>query len=301
MMDQMDDPVSVRRGYVDVPWGQLHFARCGEGNGAPVVLAHQTPRSWDEYRDVLPLLGRAHDAVAVDTPGFGASDLDPRVGDSIEHYADGLGLLIDALGLERPALVGHHTGALVTLEVAVRSPTMVRAVVLSSAPLRSAEERAAALAGPGIDDVVERPDGSHLAELWRRRLAFYPADRTDLLRRFVADALRVGARAEEGHRAVNRYAAAERAEELRRTGLPVLLVAGTADPYAFPMLARWRKVLPDAKVVELETGMVPLPDQLPTSFAATVAEFLRTLDRPDEVAERDARTPDADASRQAAR
>ncbi len=291
-----DQAVSIRKGYIDVPWGQLHFARCGEGNGAPVALAHQTPRSWDEYRDVLPLLGREYDTVALDTVGFGASDLDPRAGDSIEHYADGLALLIDELGLERVALVGHHTGALVALEVAVRSPARVRAVVLSSAPLRSADERAAALAGPGIDDVAERPDGAHLTELWRRRLAFYPADRSDLLRRFVADALRVGSRAEEGHRAVNRYAAPERAEELRRTGLPVLILAGAADPFAFPMLGRWREVLPDAKVVELVTGMVPLPDQLPGPFAAAVADFLHALDEPEEVAEPGAETPDTATS-----
>ena len=291
-----DQAASIRKGYIDVPWGQLHFARCGEGNGAPVALAHQTPRSWDEYRDVLPLLGREYDTVALDTPGFGASDLDPRAGDSIEHYADGLALLIDELGLERVALVGHHTGALVALEVAVRSPARVRAVVLSSAPLRSADERAAALAGPGIDDVAERPDGAHLTELWRRRLAFYPADRSDLLRRFVADALRVGSRAEEGHRAVNRYAAPERAEELRRTGLPVLILAGAADPFAFPMLGRWREVLPDAKVVELVTGMVPLPDHLPGPFAAAVADFLHALDEPEEVAEPGADTHDTATS-----
>ena len=291
-----DQAVSIRKGYIDVPWGQLHFARCGEGNGAPVALAHQTPRSWDEYRDVLPLLGREYDTVALDTVGFGASDLDPRAGDSIEHYADGLALLIDELGLERVALVGHHTGALVALEVAVRSPARVRAVVLSSAPLRSADERAAALAGPGIDDVAERLDGAHLTELWRRRLAFYPADRSDLLRRFVADALRVGSRAEEGHRAVNRYAAPERAEELRRTGLPVLILAGAADPFASPMLGRWREVLPDAKFVELVTGMVPLPDQLPGPFAVAVADFLHALDEPEEVAEPGAEAPDAATS-----
>ncbi len=260
-----------------MPWGQLHYARCGEGVGPPVVLVHQTPRSWDEYRDVLPLLGREFDAVAPDTAGFGASDLG-HGGDSIEHYADALAILVDVLGLEGVALVGHHTGALVALELAVRAPTRVRAVVISSAPLRSADERFAALAGPGIDDVEERADGSHLTELWRRRQAFYPQGRPDLLQRFVTDALRVGGRAEEGHRAVNRYDAPARVEQLRREGLPVLVLAGTDDPFAYPMLPRWRDALPGAELDEIATGMVPLPDQLPGAFAATVAGFLRALD-----------------------
>lgn len=261
-----------------MPWGQLHYARCDAGMGLPVLLAHQTPRSWDEYRDVLPLLGREYDTIAADTPGFGASDLDPHEGDSIEHYAEGLTRVIDGLGLRRVALVGHHTGALVALEVAARFPTRLRAVVLSSAPLRSADERAAALAGPGIDDVEERPDGSHLAELWSRRRDFYPPGRPDLLHRFVADALRVGGRAEEGHRAVNRYAAPERAADVRRAGLPVLVLVGASDPYAYPMLPRWREALPGADVEVLATGMVPLPDQLPVAFAAAVTGFLRRVD-----------------------
>ena len=39
-----------------------------------VLLLHQTPRSWAEYREVLPLLGAAFRAIAMDTAGFGDSD-----------------------------------------------------------------------------------------------------------------------------------------------------------------------------------------------------------------------------------
>lgn len=270
----------IRRGYVDVPWGQLHYARCGEGIGPAVVLLHQTPRSWDEYRDVLPLLGSEFDTLAPDTAGFGASDLGHRE-DSIEHYAEALALLLHGLGLEEVSLVGHHTGALVALEAAVRFRPLVRSVVLSSAPLRTAIERVAALAGPGIDDVEPQPDGDHLAELWRRRQPFYPEGRPDLLHRFVTDALRVATRVGEGHRAVNRYDAPRRAEELRRTGVAVLILAGIEDPFVHPMLPRWRAVLPDAEVVEIPAGMVPLPDQIPEAFAAAVADFLHAVHRGD--------------------
>ena len=48
--------LGIHRGYVDVPWGQLHYAALGQGRA--VVLIHQTPRSWDEFRDVLPRAGR---------------------------------------------------------------------------------------------------------------------------------------------------------------------------------------------------------------------------------------------------
>ena len=40
--------------YVRTDVGRLHYAKAGLG--APVLLLHQSPRSWDEYRDVLPIL-----------------------------------------------------------------------------------------------------------------------------------------------------------------------------------------------------------------------------------------------------
>jgi hypothetical protein len=44
----------IRRNFADTPRGQIHYAAAG--NGRPVVLLHQTPRSWDEYKEVLPII-----------------------------------------------------------------------------------------------------------------------------------------------------------------------------------------------------------------------------------------------------
>ncbi|MEV8062544.1 hypothetical protein AB0P37_40570 [Streptomyces antimycoticus] len=55
--------------YTSSRFGQLHYVECGEGE--PVLLLHQTPRSWTEYRDVLPLVGATHRAIAMDTVGYG--------------------------------------------------------------------------------------------------------------------------------------------------------------------------------------------------------------------------------------
>lgn len=270
---QMDGrDAAVHRGYVRVPWGELHYARCGEGD--PVVLIHQTPRSSDEFRDVLPLMGAHFDVIAPDTAGFGASDLPGGAVETIELYADGVELLLDGLGLDRVALVGHHTGGLVALEVAARPSQRARALVLSSTPCKTPHERATQLGEPGIDEVEQREDGSHLTELWRRRQAYYPKGRPDLLERLIIDALRAGDRIEEGHRAVNRYCLEER---LALVAVPVLVLVGSEDPFAFPMLARWRDVLPTAAIAEVTGGMVPMPDQLPAEFAAVLADFLTSL------------------------
>ena len=75
----------IRRRFVATPSGQVHIAEAG--SGAPVLLLHQTPRSWKEFREVLPTLGRGRRAIAMDTRGFGDSDPLPPEAVSIEGWA----------------------------------------------------------------------------------------------------------------------------------------------------------------------------------------------------------------------
>ena len=216
----MDDVV-VRRGFADTPEGQIHYAEAGRGR--PVLLLHQTPRSWDEYRDVLPILGRKYRAVAMDTVGFGDSH---RLHDepSIERYARGVIDFLSALSIPRCSLVGHHTGGVIAVEVAAAYPDRVEKLILSSTPYVDAEDRERRKTRPPIDDVEPKEDGTHLAQLWQRRASFYPEDRPDLLTRFVLDALKVWGCVEEGHLAVNRY---RMEDKLPRIKAPTLVVAGT--------------------------------------------------------------------------
>jgi pimeloyl-ACP methyl ester carboxylesterase len=256
-----------------MPHGTVHYAEAGEGD--VVLLLHQTPRSWDEYRDVLPLLGSRRRAVAMDTIGFGDSSPLPIGSDSIETWAQVALSVLDALSVERVDVVGHHTGAVIATEVAVTNPQRVRSLVLSSSPFDAAEARARHASGRAVvDDVERRSDGSHLVELWQMRAEFYPEGNIDLLERFILDALKAGPRAAEGHRVVARY---DMQSAVARLTCPVLLVAATADPFAYPALARMREALPDANVAEIREGTVALPDQLPNEFAAAVERFLDTL------------------------
>ena len=263
---------SVERRFVDVPAGTVHCAIAG--SGPAVLLLHQTPRSWDEYRDVLPRLGERHRAIAMDTIGFGDSTALPAGEDSIERWAEVAASLLDALGIERAAVVGHHTGAYIAAELAAARPGLVEAVVLSSLNLTSREERLAHATGRAVvDDVDPTPDGGHVLELWRGRAAFYPPS-TELLERYLVDCLRAGERAAEGHRVVARYAVEERLPLVR---CPTLLIAATDDPHAYPSLPALRAALPHAVVAEIEGGTVALPDGHPEEFAAAVEAFLETL------------------------
>ena len=263
-------PAGVERRFIPLDHGAVHCALAG--SGPSILLLHQTPRSWDEYRDVLPLLGAAgYRAIAMDTPGFGdSSALDPD-GESIEAWARVAVGLLDALEVDRAAVVGHHTGAVIALELAAAYPHRVDAAVLSSAPFVDAPYRAAHGGRAVVDEVDRQADGTHLLELWSLRHPFYPSDGVDLLERFLIDALKAGDRAAEGHRVVARY---EMEHRLQLVRCPVLLVDAVDDPHASPFVERLRAELPTSSVTRIGGGMVPLPDQLPDEFARAVVDFL---------------------------
>jgi pimeloyl-ACP methyl ester carboxylesterase len=258
----------IRRGYADTTFGQLHYAECGAG--APIVLLHQTPRSWDEYREVLPILGRSHRAIAIDTVGFGASAT--LASHTIEAYACSIVGVLDALNLRRTVLVGHHTGGVVAVEVTAQVPERIERLVLSSTPYVDEPGREMRRRRPPIDHVDVDPDGTHLVELWQRRQRYYPAGRADLLARFVRDALALDpADLEKGHQAVAGYVMEDRIGSVR---CPVLCIGASADPHGFPELAKLTAALPNAQVAVVEGGMVPLMEAHADEIAKLILEFI---------------------------
>jgi pimeloyl-ACP methyl ester carboxylesterase len=263
---------AVRRAFVELSIGQVHVASCGDAAAPAVLLLHQTPRSWLEYREALPLLGRRFRVLAMDTPGFG--DSAPLRGPaSIEGWAAVAVELLDALAITRAHVVGHHTGGVIALHLAAAHPARVASLVLSSTPFTNEAFRRARRERPPIDAVAPSADGSHLAALWQRRQPFYPLGRPELLEAFVRDALKVTGDVEGGHRAVAAY---RMEDHIGRVKQPTLLIRAPDDPFASPHAAELQVHLPQARVVDIEGGMVPLPDQLPDAFARTVLAFLDT-------------------------
>lgn len=260
----------LRRGYADSLLGQLHF--CEIGTGIPLLLLHQTPRSMDEFAEVMPLLASDFRVVAMDMIGFGLS---PTVTaeHSVELMADGAYALLDALEIDVFALLGHHTGGVVALEMAARHPSRISHLCLSSTPWTDAHFRSRHKNGVGVDEADISPDGSHLVTLWSQRSSFYPVDRPQILNRFIRDALAPGVDPAEGHRACARYVMEDRIVSVMA---PTLLIGAGRDPFALPDLVHLRNGLINAKFVEevlIDDGMIPLMEQHAFEVSQAVLTF----------------------------
>ena len=98
------------------------------GAGPPVLLVHAgvaDRRMWD---GVVATLADTHRVIAPDLRGFGGS---PLVGAAYSHVDDLLAVL-DALDVDRVAVVGASFGGLVSLRLAHAAPDRVVTLVLAA-------------------------------------------------------------------------------------------------------------------------------------------------------------------------
>jgi N-formylmaleamate deformylase len=123
-------------GHLDVEVGEgvvLHAVRMG--SGPPVVMAHGVLDDGECWTRVAEALEADHDVVAYDARYHGRT----REPDGAAWGgSDDLVALVDALGFERPALVGHSMGAVTVANAIAERPGRFRAAVLEDPAWRDA-------------------------------------------------------------------------------------------------------------------------------------------------------------------
>jgi len=117
---------------LDGPIGRTRVVRVG--SGPPTVLLHGGAMTASVWAPLVPhLAGRS--LLLVDLPGCGFADpFDYGGVDFAQHQTDFVGSMLDALGLDRAALVGASMGGWFALRFAVAHPERVSALALVTAP-----------------------------------------------------------------------------------------------------------------------------------------------------------------------
>jgi pimeloyl-ACP methyl ester carboxylesterase len=115
--------------YVDTALARFRYTTTGAG---PPVLLLPGSGGWRlTFHAMVPILAERHTVVALDPPGQGRTQvLDPEFGYDADAIARSIAGFLDALELERTAIVGHSWGAGVGLRFAELYPGRVSRLAL---------------------------------------------------------------------------------------------------------------------------------------------------------------------------
>lgn len=261
----------MKRRYVEVEHGQLHYRELGEG--PPLVLLHKTPSSSIQYTRAMPLLAQRFHTIALDTPGFGMSD-PPVSQPTMADYGRIAGQFLDALELESAELVGHHTGASIAIELAATQPERVKSLVLAGV-LAFDDEAVRTEWRSYLDSHKFELDtsGAFLETYPKPMLSadqqFSPSDPERYWLELVAY-LQAGPRFWWSYNAVVEHRAFDLLPELTAP----TLVLNQAQGRVYESTKRVAEAIPDATYLELPGSSEGVMDD-PAAFAAAVLGFLR--------------------------
>jgi 2-succinyl-6-hydroxy-2,4-cyclohexadiene-1-carboxylate synthase len=273
----------VERRDVDVDDGlRLHVALSGDG--PPLVLLHGFTGSAETWAPLGSALGAAYTTIAVDLPGHGRSMApDDPARYALGRFADDLARVLDALAIERVAVLGYSMGGRAALRFALRHPDRVAALVLESTspgiadPVRRADRLASDLA---LADSIEREGIHAFVDRWER-LPLWES------RRAMPDAARVLLRAQ---REANQPAGL--ANSLRGAGAgadqpvldrlstihtPALLIVGALDAPYVALGRLMERAFPTAHMTLVPEAGHAVHLEQPDAFVAAVKVFLRDL------------------------
>ncbi|MFJ5265642.1 alpha/beta fold hydrolase [Streptomyces sp. NPDC088387] len=278
----------VRHRYVDTGRLRTHVAEAGAG--PPVLLLHGWAQHWYMWRHIMPLLSDSHRLIAVDLRGAGWTDA-PRSGYRTADLVDDLRALLDTLGLDRVALVGHDRGAALAFQLALDDPDRVSHVVALNELHPYNDVRRVArnawryLWTPFVETpLVGRFVLKHVPSFTRTWLRLGVADRASMPADAVAayvDMLRRPDLARAGEQLMYQFAYHEfipmlRHPETRRLRPPALLLAGGADRFTPPaMLGDATTQAPQLRVEVVDNAGHHLPEERPELVAARIREHLR--------------------------
>lgn len=123
-------------GTLEVPGASLHYEVAG--SGPVLLLIPGGALDADSFGPVVGPLAEHYTVVRYDPRGISRSPLDgPPEDVPVERHADDAGLLLEAVGNGPAFVFGSSGGAVIGLDLAVRHPARVRALVAHEPPLQS--------------------------------------------------------------------------------------------------------------------------------------------------------------------
>lgn len=254
---------------------EIAYRTVGDDHAPAVVLLHgwaSSQRMWDSAQGHL---ADRYRCVALDLPGHGSSGKPPWTWYTIPHFADVVAAFLGAMGLDRPALVGHSMGGTIALELATRpAPALASLVAVNPVVTGRVYSRSIALRQGWIEPAVRLsrrvwPTASRLLtrppEAVRRRAADHVLRNSEDFGTATADSV-LGS--------MNAVLSWDLRLRLPQIRARTLVIVGTSDRVVSPAEGELAaREIPGAILLRLPAGHHP-NDEAPQSFYPQIDSFL---------------------------
>lgn len=242
------------------------------GRGKPVVFLHGWLGSWRYWYTSMEIVAQHFRTYSFDFWGFGESRTNEMP--TIQGYSNQVIRFLDAMGIDRAALVGHSMGGMVALKTALDHPGRVVRVATVGAPIN----------GNSLSWMLKLVDRPFFAEFFARR----PWLRRSLFRFFFSDSLdpevdevfedSTKSTADTIRSAIHSMWRTDLTPLLDRLQVPALVVHGARDEIVNPNQLQLFVHVPMAQVVRMERSRhFPFVDEA-EQFHNILLDFLKQPD-----------------------
>jgi len=131
--------MNVKRRFIDMPFGQIHYRQAGVADAPKLMLLHASPGSSKQLELLIDELSQSFLVVAPDTLGNGDSTPPIQEQPEIADYGAAMFAFTKALGWSRMHLYGTHTGARIATWMALNDVAQVDRLILDGFGLYTPE------------------------------------------------------------------------------------------------------------------------------------------------------------------
>lgn len=114
--------------FVTIDGNRIHYMEKGEGR--PILFVHGLGAQLHQFRSTLFDKLDGYRLIAIDRPGSGYSERVAGATGGLSEQARVVHHFIEALGLEKPLVVGHSLGGAVSLTLAIEHPNAISGLAL---------------------------------------------------------------------------------------------------------------------------------------------------------------------------
>jgi pimeloyl-ACP methyl ester carboxylesterase len=245
-------PKPAQSGFAPVNGIEMYYAVFGAGD--PILLIHGGLANSDYWANEVEALSKTHKVIVADSRGHGRSSR-TNAPMGYDLMASDYLALLDALKIEKTAIVGWSDGGIIGLDIAMSHPERVTKLFANAANVTTDSVQPNMAKAPAFAAFIKRGAGEH------RRLAPSPRE----IKAFLASIRRMWATQPNWTKA--------RLEKIR---VPAAIVLGDHDEaIARAHTEYMARTIPGAKLIVLkDVGHFALL-QDPDAYTKAIVDFLR--------------------------